>query len=54
MMDEPKTVEDLDPIMLEYPFIYAGMTIEKYNEEKLYLAHHWQEYRNTVIQERRV
>ncbi|WP_026655329.1 hypothetical protein [Butyrivibrio sp. AE3003] len=40
---EVQTVEQLDPIMLEYPFIYKGMTIDAYHEEKKYYGEHWSE-----------
>lgn len=46
MMEEPKTVEDLMPIMLDYPFVYKGMTIEKYEEEKAYWGKHLDDFRN--------
>lgn len=44
-MDEAKTVEDLDSRYVEYPFVYSGMTIEAYNEEKEYYGKHWAEVR---------
>lgn len=40
-MGDIKTIEQLDPIMLEYPFLYKGMTIDAYNEEKQYYGDHW-------------
>lgn len=36
--DVAKTVEQLDPIMQEYPFIYKGMTIEAYHEENIIMV----------------
>ena len=42
-MEGIKTVEQLEPIMLEYPFLYKGMTIDAYHEEKDYYGEHWSE-----------
>lgn len=40
-MEEPKgTIESLDPILLEYPFVRPGMTIEEYDEEREYYSRH--------------
>ena len=41
MMEEAKTIESLDPRMWEYPFVYKGMTIEAYTEEKDYYGRNW-------------
>ena len=42
-MADYKTVEDLDPRLREYPFVYKGMTIEEYDKEKEYYGKHWSE-----------
>lgn len=34
--DDLETIDSLDPIMLEYPFVREGMTIDEYYEEKEY------------------
>ena len=34
--EQGKTIESLDPIMLEYPFVREGMSLEEYYEEKEY------------------
>ena len=43
-MEEAKTIEDLNPIMCEYPFVYKVMTIDSYEEEKAYYGKHLKEY----------
>lgn len=46
MEEANKTIEDLNPALLEYPFIYKKMPIEKYNEEKEYYWKHLDDYHN--------
>ncbi len=36
MVEEKKTIDGLDPIMLEYPFVRQGMTLVEYYNEKEY------------------
>ena len=36
-----KTIEDLIPSMLDYPFIYKGMTTEVYWQEREYYESNW-------------
>ena len=35
-MSENNTIDSLDPIMLDYPFVREGMTLDEYYEEKDY------------------
>ena len=47
MMVEPSdykeynSVDDMPTGLKEYPFVYDGMSIEKYCEERNYYATHW-------------
>ena len=45
-MEEFKTIEDLNPALWEYPFIYKKMPLEKYDEEKEYFFKHLDDYRS--------
>lgn len=36
MEESNKTIDDWDPILLEYPFVRKGMTEKEYDVEKAY------------------
>lgn len=45
--EEIKTIEDMDSFSLNgYPFLYSGMTVEQFEEERTYFWQNWQDYKN--------
>lgn len=36
MAEQSRTIDNWNPILLEYPFVYKGMTEEEYFKEKEY------------------
>ena len=44
-MANNETIDNWDARLLEYPFIYEGMTVEEYNKEKAYWGSHLEEVR---------
>lgn len=44
---DKKASEFFDPILLnQYPFVFEGMTVREYLEEKKYYLNHYKEVRN--------
>lgn len=45
MEKNKNTIDDWNPILLEYPFVYEGMLEEEYHKEKEYWGNHLKEAR---------
>lgn len=43
MANDKNTIDDWDARLLEYPFVFAGMTVEEYHKEKEYWGNHLKE-----------
>lgn len=46
MTNNENTIDDWDYRLLEYPFVYEGMTVEEYHKEKEYWGSHLKEARD--------
>ena len=46
MTNNENTIDDWDYRLLEYPFVYEGMTVEEYHKEKEYRGNHLKEVRD--------
>lgn len=42
-IEREKTIDEWDSRLLEYPFVYEGMTEEEYHKEKAYWGSHLKE-----------
>ena len=45
MTDDKNVIDNWDYRLLEYPFVYEGMTVEEYHGEKEYWGKHLKEVR---------
>lgn len=45
-MENKETIDKWNPIMLEYPFVRKGMTVDEYEAEKEYYGKHLKEVRD--------
>lgn len=46
MVKDKNTIDKWDFRLLEYPFVYEGMTVEEYNKEKEYWGSHLKEVKD--------
>ena len=46
MARQQSTIDDWDARLLEYPFVYKGMTVEEYEKEKEYWGKHLEDVKN--------
>lgn len=46
MTNNENTIDDWDYRLLEYPFVYEGMTVEEYHKEKEYWGSQLKEVRD--------
>lgn len=46
MTNNENTIDDWDYRLLEYPFVYEGMTVEEYHKEKEYWGSRLKEVRD--------
>jgi hypothetical protein len=43
MEKDEEIIDNLNPILLEYPFVRKGMTVSEYEKEKMYWGTHLEE-----------
>lgn len=46
MKNKQNTIDGWDARLLEYPFVYEGMTVEEYETEKEYWGSHLDDVKN--------